>query len=242
MSTTDSKSGSSTYNIDKLTESNYRSWAQQMEWILDEKDLWEIVNGSERRPVRPIATEQSTEQSTSATANTVDLMVEFDQKLDDFVKRSKKARSTIGASISASIMVYIEGMKDPAGMWKALEDKYNPKTQTTLFQTIREFMNAKMSEGDDMEKHLQRVQRLKRQCEEQGEEISDNVYNAILLNSVPDEYRIAVSILESQEKLAPATVINRLMEEYRKLGGDNGGGSGKMVMALLTNQGGKKQS
>jgi len=38
------------YNIDKLTESNYRSWAQQIEWILDDKDLWEIVNGTVKEP------------------------------------------------------------------------------------------------------------------------------------------------------------------------------------------------
>ena len=50
MSTNDSKTSSSTYNIDKLTERNYRSWSQQLEWILDEKNLWEIVKGIETRP------------------------------------------------------------------------------------------------------------------------------------------------------------------------------------------------
>src|SRR5208282_2612089 len=119
----------------------------------------------------------ATEAETAATA-------EYNQKLEDFVQRSKKPRSTIGASISASIMVYIEGMTDPAEMWQVLEEKCNPKTQTTLFQIIRQFMNVKMGEGDNMEKHLQNVQTLKRKCEEQGEEISNNIHVAILLNSV----------------------------------------------------------
>jgi hypothetical protein len=48
----DSKTASSTYHIAKLTESNYRNWAQQLEWILDERELWEIVTGSETRPTR----------------------------------------------------------------------------------------------------------------------------------------------------------------------------------------------
>jgi len=43
----DSKMGSSTYYIAKLTESNYRSWAQRLVWILDERELWAIVTGSE---------------------------------------------------------------------------------------------------------------------------------------------------------------------------------------------------
>jgi hypothetical protein len=70
------------------------------------------------------------------------------------------------------------------------------------------------------------VQRLKRQVEEQGEKISDTVYNTILLNSVPEEYKVAVSILEAQDQL-----INRIMEEYRKIGAED---SGKTKMAMLT--------
>lgn len=243
MSTTDSRTGSSTYNIDKLTESNYRSWAQQLQWILDERDLWNIVEGKEKKPEAPvIPTEPGDTTTPTTTTETPPATAEYEQKLGDFMQRSKKARSTIGAAISASIMVYIEGMNDPAEMWQTLEEKYNPRTQTTLFQTIRQFMNVKMGEGDNMEKHLQIVQSLKRKCEEQGEKISDNVYVAILLNSVSEEYKIAVTILESQEKLTPASIINRLMEEYRKNITGNGGSLSKMVMALLTNQRGKDQS
>ena len=101
-------------------------------------------------------------------------------------------------------------MTDPAEIWKTLEQKYNPKTKTTLLQAIREFMTVKMMEGD-LERHLQRVQHLKCQCEEQGETISDTIYNGILLKSVPEDFKIAVSILESQDKLTPTSIINRLL-------------------------------
>src|SRR6266496_1014441 len=247
MSTNENRTGSSTYNIDKLTETNYRSWAQQLQWILDERNLWDIVNGTETRPQRPAAPQTTTTNEPGASTSTtapLDLaaMAEYETKLEDFIQRSKKARSTIGASISASIMVYIEGMTDPAEMWRVLEQKYNPRTQTTLFQIIRQFMNVKMGEGDNMEKHLQIVQSLKRKCEEQGEVISDNVYVAILLNSVSEEYKIAVTILESQAQLTPASIINRLMEEYRKNVTGSGGSLSKMVMALLSKQREKNQS
>ena len=246
MSTNENRTGSSTYNIDKLTETNYRSWAQQLQWILDERNLWEIVKGSEKQPQRTAVASTSTSgddaAQTAATEAETAATAEYNQKLEDFVQRSKKARSTIGASISASIMVYIEGMTDPAEMWRVLEQKYNPRTQTTLFQIIRQFMNVKMGEGDNMEKHLQTVQTLKRKCEEQGEVISDNVYIAILLNSVSEEYKIAVTILESQAQLTPASIINRLMEEYRKNVTGSGGSLSKMVMALLSKQHEKNQS
>lgn len=208
MSASNSKTGSLTYSIDKLTESNYRSWSQQIKWILDEMELLEVVEGKEKKPSRA-------------------------EDLDSWSKKAKKAKSLIGASVTASVMIYIEGMADPAEMWKVLEDRYNPKTQTTLFQTIRNFMNIKMDEGDDMEKHLQQIQHLKRICEEQGEEISDNVYTAILLNSVSEEYRITVSILEGQEKLTPVLILNRLMEEYRKIHG-RVNGERRIVLSAVT--------
>ena len=189
----DVKTGSSTYSIDKLTESNYRSWAQQMEWILDEKDLWEVVNGTVKEP-----TIQQVSSAEGTSAQTAKECEELEKSVQDFKAKAKKVRSTIGSSILVSVMVYIEGMTDAAETWKTLEQKYNPKTKTTLLQAIRQFMTVKMMDGV-LEKHLQWVQCLKHQCEEQGETILDTIYNRILLNSVPEEFKIEVSILESQD-------------------------------------------
>jgi hypothetical protein len=148
----DSKTGSSTYNIAKLTENNYRSWAQQLEWILDERDLWEIVTGSETRPIRVPATLAAQAPIPSTSTTTVSTSdSEFEATLDAYVKKSKKARSIIGSSVSAAVMTYIEGVNDPAEMWRILEERYNPKTQTTLLQTLREFMTATMESGVNME-------------------------------------------------------------------------------------------
>jgi len=114
-------------------------------------------------------------------------------------------------------MVYVEGKKDPAEMWKILEDRYKPKTRVTLRQLQRQFNTIKLSDDDgDMEKHLQKVEGLKRQIEEQGEEISDFSYISVLLNCAPSRYNVQISILEAQDEITSATIINRLLEEYRK--------------------------
>jgi Reverse transcriptase (RNA-dependent DNA polymerase)/gag-polypeptide of LTR copia-type/Pol polyprotein, beta-barrel domain/GAG-pre-integrase domain/Integrase core domain len=228
MSDDDKKTGSSTYHIEKLNETNYRSWAQQMTWILDEKDLLEVVNGTDVKPLAPTPEEVAASQTAQGEYNTA---------IAAWTTKAKKARSIIGSSITSSVMIYIEGMDSPAEMWTALSDRYNPKTQTTLLQIIREFMTVKMGDDDiDMERHLQRVQRLKRQVEEQGEKVSDNIYNAVLLNSVSDDYKIAIGILESQQQLTPTIIINRILEEHRKLAR---AGEGKAVMALLSKTGEK---
>src|SRR5579859_4407584 len=60
-------------------------------------------------------------------------------------------------------------------MWGILEGRYKPKTHITLRQLQYQFNTIKMIDDDgDMEKHLQGVEWLKRQIEEQGEQISDS--------------------------------------------------------------------
>ena len=221
--------GSSTYHIDKLTETNYRSWAQQVRWILDERDLWDLVIGKEPKP-------SATIQQTNSTVEGTTTNVQNDQHIAAWHKKAKKARSIIGSSLSASVMTYVEGLDDPVDIWKSLADKYDPKTQTTLIQVVREFMTARMDERNEtMEQHLQKVQRLKRQVEEHGEQVSNLIYNSILLNSVPESYKIAISILESQQDLTPQVIINRLLEESRKMADSEDFGK-KATTALLSNK------
>ena len=42
---------SKSYSIEKLNESNYRSWSQVIESHLDDQDLWGIVNGTDKQPL-----------------------------------------------------------------------------------------------------------------------------------------------------------------------------------------------
>ena len=155
-------SGSSTYHIDKLMETNYRSWVQQIRWILDERDLLEIVEGTEVKP-EPPANAAGPAATTSTTGEQTDVQTtqtatqEYQERLAAWTKKFKKARSIIGSSISASTMVYIEGIDSPADMWRILSERFNPITKTTLLQVIKEFMTVKMDEAvDTMETHLQK--------------------------------------------------------------------------------------
>ena len=59
------------YSIEKLNESNYRSWSQVVESHLDDQDLWEVVKGDEAKPVSPVdpptsATAEARQQHTTA--------------------------------------------------------------------------------------------------------------------------------------------------------------------------------
>src|SRR5271170_1450977 len=221
------------YSIEKLNESNYRSWSQVVESHLDDQDLWEVVKGIDKKPERPSTPTTST--STSQTTEPTAAMKEYETKLETWTKKAKKARKMIISTISPSVMTYVEGTKDPAEMWTILEGRYKPKTRVTLRQLQRQFNTMKMMDDDgDMEKHLQKVERLKRQIEEQGEQISDSSYVSVLLNCAPPRYDVQISILEAQDDVTSAIIINRLLEEHRKFLVTK---PEETKMALLTNQG-----
>ena len=183
------------YSIEKLNESNYRSWSQVVESHLDDQDLWEVVKGDEAKPVSPVdpptsATSEARQQYTTAKE-------EYDTAMTAWTKKAKKARKLIISTISPSVMTYVEGTRDPAEMWAILEGRYRPKTRVTLRQLQRQFNTIKMiDDNDDMKKHFQKIERLKRQIEKQGERISDSSYINILLNYASTRYDIQISILE----------------------------------------------
>ena len=234
------KSGSGSYNIVKLNETNYRAWAKRIEWIFDERGLWEVVTGAETKPVEDVngkAADPTVDLTASGVASTSAAVTttptsDYASKLEAYTKKCKRARSILGVTITDSVMTYIEGENDPAEMWKILESRYNPRTQVTLLQRIREFTTIKMEDDADLERHIQRVVRLRRICEEQGEKISDAIFKGILLNSLPEEYILIVNVIEGQGDLTPDEVINKIMEEYRKRAGNEADEGQKAKVAM----------
>src|SRR5579859_7221497 len=172
------------YSIEKLSESNYQSWSQVIESHLDNHDIWEVVQGKDKKPKRPrtpTLAAQTSDQTATAAA-----MEAYEAELEAWTKKAKKARKMIISTISPSVMTYVEGTKDPVEMWTILEGQYKPKTRITLRQLQGQFNTMKMSDDDgNMEKHLQQVESLKRQIEEQGKQISDSRYVSVLLNCAP---------------------------------------------------------
>ena len=224
------------YSIEKLSESNYRSWSQVIESHLDDQDLWEVVKGDEVKPVSPVDPPAS--ETAEARQQHTTTMTEYETTMTAWTKKAKKTRKLIISTISSSVMIYVEGTKDPAEMWAILEGWYRSKIRVILCQLQCQFNTIKMIDDDgDMEKHLQKIERLKRQIEEQGEQISDSSYVSVLLNCASSRYDVPISILEAQDNVTPTIIINRLLEEYRKFLATK---PEKTLMAMLINQGKKK--
>ena len=220
MSEDDFSNAKTPHGIVKLNENNYQTWAKRMQWVLDEKDLWEIVSGAEKAPTVAASSSVIQEgleggEDDIPPAPQVSTAV-FEVQLKAYIKKCKQARSLLGTTITDAVMTYIEAESDPAKMWSILEERYNPRSKVTLVQRIRELTTAKMDDAVDIEAHIQHMVLLKRMCEEQGEKLSDTIFTGILLNSLSDEYSVVIILIESQGELTPDQAINKIMEEARK--------------------------
>ena len=81
------------YSIEKLNESNYRSWSQVIESHLDDQDLWEVVQGNDKKPERPPTPTTTTPQSSDQAAAAATAMEDYEVELETWTKKAKKART-----------------------------------------------------------------------------------------------------------------------------------------------------
>ena len=101
---------SKSYSIEKLTESNYRSWSQVIESHLDDQGLWGVVTGTKMKPslspTPPTTSTSGAESSESATAEQATPTVD-NIAMEEWLKKAKKARKIIISAITPSVMIYV---------------------------------------------------------------------------------------------------------------------------------------
>src|SRR4030095_3851300 len=95
------------YSIEKLNESNYRSWSQVVESHLDDQELWKVVQGKDQKPECPTTSTTTSTAQTSKQTATAEMAAEmaaaievYEEKLEAWTKKAKKAQTMIISMIS----------------------------------------------------------------------------------------------------------------------------------------------
>jgi gag-polypeptide of LTR copia-type len=118
------------------------------------------------------------------------------------------------------------------------KDRYAPRIRITCYQILHWFTRLQIKDNDDLQEHLKHVQNLKIELEEQEIDVSNDLYIMVLLESVSSAYAIPMSVFESQEDITLTMIINRLLEENRKLH-EEGAERSKLEISMVTNYRGK---
>ena len=107
MSTTNN-----TYKIEPLNGENYIAWHRCLEWILDDLDLWAVMNGTEKEPT---LVDPWTVTKSEQTA------------IDEWKKKDKKAKKEICLRISDKYLVYVDQNTNTPELWRMLRSIFKSK-------------------------------------------------------------------------------------------------------------------
>ena len=112
---------------------------------------------------------------------------------------------------------------DVAQAWKALLNKYEPKTGSSRPRLKREFHDSKLTDvKNDPEEFVVKLELLRQQLKNMGATISDEDLIIQVLNNLPEEYDNVVESLEDKlddedEKLTINDVKDKLRAKYAKI-------------------------
>ena len=164
-----------------------------MRMLLEDKDMWNVVTGEEKRPDDDVASAQR------------------------FDKRARKAHATIVLNLKDSQLLHVSSASSAREVWERLQDLYEAKGLANCLFLRRKLFTCQMIEGDTMIAHINKVKAMGEQLEAIGAGVSDDDLVMTLLSSLPESYGGLIVALESRaDDLSPEFVISRLLHEETK--------------------------
>ena len=182
--------------IDKFNGENFGMWKFKMEMILAEKDLWEVVDGSEEPP-----SEDADPKTKKA-----------------FERNEKKAFAFIAINLVDRQIAHIRHCKGPAQAWTTLCNIHETKSLSNILFLWHKFFTSKMQEEDDLLDHINKVKALADELACLEAPVTEGDVVMTLLESLPPSYEFLITALETRatKELTMEFVTARLMHEVTK--------------------------
>ncbi len=205
-STFDSK-----FVIDKLTDSNYSLWSWRVRMLLIERDMWEIVDGTD------VLADDATVAVKAA-----------------WEKKQAKALATICMLVDDSQARLIRHLTTPKDVWDTLQEQYQSTSLANELFLRQRFYRARLPEGGDISAHINSLKDIAIQLAGVGVQIADREFVMVLLGSLPDSYSGLVVALESQQvELKLPFVQQRLLHEEARRKDTSRGNDPREEVALV---------
>jgi transposase InsO family protein len=204
--------------VDKFDGVNFHLWKFKMEMVMAEKELWEIVEGSEEPPF-------------SSTDPRI---------MQAYTRREKKAFAILALNLADSQLAHIRSCKTPAEAWSKLCNIHEAKTLANILFLRRKFFTIKMGEEDDMLAHINKVKALADQLNGCDVSVTDGDIVMTLLESLPSSYEYLIVAMESRPitELTLDYVTSRLLHELSRRKENESREDGAALVAKQSKNGG----
>ena len=106
-----------------------------------------------------------------------------------------------------------DGIGDGAKAWKLLQERFQSVETPTVVTLVAQLARLQLEDSEDLDRFFIRRQVLLTRLQELGEAVSETLFNALVLNSLPMRYENFVL----QESFNPATNFTELRKRLQKI-------------------------
>lgn len=176
-------------SLDKLNDANYEVWKFKMELLLMKEDLLDIVIKTKPESVTP-----------------------------EWSAKDGKARAMIGLAVEDSQLVHIIRKQSAKEMWDTLKQIHEASSLSTTLHVLRQLCSLRLSEEGNLLVHLNEMTALQNRLEVMNEGLTDRVFIALILSSLPPSYGSLINVIENkpEEDLTVDFVKSKLRSEFRR--------------------------
>ena len=177
----------------RLDYNNYSLWSFKIQLILESRDLWHLVDGTEVAPTEHLA-------------------------LKRWKMRDASARVQLMTNIPDKWLWILRPASSTQEVWIALKEHFKPDSRFTRALTMRKFTSMKLPEGGDVPAHVQRMGELwqdilasKPSMSEDG----DLFFIDTLVHSLPPSWSAFVAawkLTADKSMLSRATVTGHILD------------------------------
>jgi transposase InsO family protein len=200
----------STFNFSKLNgASNYSTWATNAMYMLIDKDLWEVTEGTEVCPLR------YSDDDSTATASQ---KAEREKEIVEWNKKNNKARAAIVLSVTDGPKGYIQSESTAKGMWDKLKKLYEEQGYNARYLALTSLISTRYEDMKSIEEYTEHIKQTARRLADMGSKLDEWIVTSVLLANLGPTYETYVTLKRQSARTKDPEldeVIAELIDESR---------------------------
>lgn len=182
------------YHVDKLNNTNYRTWAFQMMALFEHEEVAEVI--TQDKPAVDAA----------------------EAVVAAWQKSSSKAKRLITFSVESNQIVYIKQAKDGREAWEMLKRIHGQNDVGAQVRVLKGLLKTELVSGVSMRDHIAKITDSLDHLGEMDMVLSEPMKVGIVLSTLSEDYEAVVTGIEAwdSDRLTMANIRAKLVDEYDK--------------------------
>ena len=193
------------------TAEDYPAWSTKFTAFMQTKGLYKSLLGKEVIPQEiPLLAEDASEQQRAERETKVQ---QRNKEIEDIKERNNSVWCHLALALDKTSLMYIrhdclskDGTGDGAKGWRLLQQRYSNVEKPTVVSLVRQLSRLQLGEEEKLHEYFIRSQELMSRLIEAGENMTETLFNALVINGLPERYEHFVV----QESFNPASTFKEL--------------------------------